>query len=56
MAYRMQLSCEIKDVKPPGSRDRDFEPSRHWPALWLGLLCARLIRVAAFRMETSRSV
>ena len=43
MAERMQLSCEIEDVEPPGSRDRDFEPSRHRPALCLGSPYARRI-------------
>ena len=47
MAELVQLSCEIEDVKPPSGRDRNVEPSRHWPALWLGTPCARRIRFAA---------
>ena len=38
MAECVQLSCEIQDMKPPVSRDRDIELSRHRPALWLGSL------------------
>ena len=55
MAYRMQLSCEIEDVKPPGARDRYVEPSCQRPALWLGSLWDRRIRVTVSRMETKRS-
>ncbi len=55
MAERVQLSCEIEDVKSASSRNGDIKLSRHRLALWLGSLCGRRIRVAASSMDTSRS-